>query len=588
MGEVAKSSATALRRLEAGERAAVPDAGGSTDDVTFARRLVAEIADEAIGHIGVSRGKAHDVRTAAQERVVVSADPSFLGQLSAGERSDRKDGVRVDALEDVQTLLLVSRAGLLQQRRAAVCRLRDLVRNGKPAASAIRRISTSLSHLRDVEIGYELSQAREVLPGGVGRRARLAKEEAQRLFELLRAAIFEFWEGQQAAEPVSAMPPDQRAQVLLRLRDAPDMLVQHICALLDQSAGVPEPDAHRALLSSLRYAGDPRLLPSLIDLLEVGPSAVIADAARAICRIEDPRSLPALVAAYERSVVAAERATIGGALGKLGDVRARRYVRKLLSSDEERVLLAALEALDSLATPHDLDLLLPWLDRPDPMWIGHVVRALGTSGDARALPELMRLGSEAPLGAIRADIEDSGAQLRATLELRGEEAPADALSHRWAAEESAKGRAERQRDPAWVRIRSWLDFLIGHIWLGIGAARRGVARFERAAARRRGWALPLSAIALMHARHGRPAQALAAFRRALSADRGWVQRQPVVVRNLARVFLRRAEEVEQSGRVDIARGLVEELLSLDLRRLPSEVRFELSRRHEVLRGRSAP
>ena len=56
---------------------------------------------------------------------------------------------------------------------------------------------------------------------------------------------------------------------------------------------------------------------------------------------------------------------------------------------------------------------------------------------------------------------------------------------------------------------------------------------------------------------------------------------------LARVFLRRAEEVEKGGRVDIARGLVEEVLTLDLRRVPSELRFELTRRQEQLRTRAS-
>jgi hypothetical protein len=38
--------------------------------------------------------------------------------------------------------------------------------------------------------------------------------------------------------------------------------------------------------------------------------------------------------------------------------------------------------------------------------------------------------------------------------------------------------------------------------------------------------------------------------------------------------------------VDIARGLIEEVLALDLRHVPSELRFELSRRQEQLRTRS--
>ena len=87
-----------------------------------------------------------------------------------------------------------------------------------------------------------------------------------------------------------------------------------------------------------------------------------------------------------------------------------------------------------------------------------------------------------------------------------------------------------------------------------------------------------------HARNERPGQALSAFRRALESDKTWVERNVFAIRTLVRIFLRRSEEVEKSGRVDIARGLVEEALSLDLRRVPGELRFELSRRQEQMRG----
>jgi hypothetical protein len=47
--------------------------------------------------------------------------------------------------------------------------------------------------------------------------------------------------------------------------------------------------------------------------------------------------------------------------------------------------------------------------------------------------------------------------------------------------------------------------------------------------------------------------------------------------------LHRAEQVEREGRDDVARGLVGEVLTLDLRRAPGTVRFELKRKHDVLR-----
>ncbi|MBC7173423.1 MAG: hypothetical protein H5U40_13370 [Polyangiaceae bacterium] len=88
-------------------------------------------------------------------------------------------------------------------------------------------------------------------------------------------------------------------------------------------------------------------------------------------------------------------------------------------------------------------------------------------------------------------------------------------------------------------------------------------------------------------RRGQHAAALGAFRRALSADRVRLERNPIIVRALARAFLRRAEEVERDGRTDIARGLLGEALAFDLRRAPSTLRFELKRQHELLRPGSS-
>jgi hypothetical protein len=56
-----------------------------------------------------------------------------------------------------------------------------------------------------------------------------------------------------------------------------------------------------------------------------------------------------------------------------------------------------------------------------------------------------------------------------------------------------------------------------------------------------------------------------------------------VIRFVAHCFLRRSEQVEHDGRLAIARGLLDEVMSLDLRRAPSSLRFEIGRRHEALR-----
>jgi hypothetical protein len=89
--------------------------------------------------------------------------------------------------------------------------------------------------------------------------------------------------------------------------------------------------------------------------------------------------------------------------------------------------------------------------------------------------------------------------------------------------------------------------------------------------------------ATMYAGRDEYAQALALYRRALELSRTRVERNPLIIVHVARCFLRRAEQVERDGRIAIARGLLHEVLTLDLRRVPSSLRFEIGRRHETLR-----
>jgi hypothetical protein len=588
-----------LRRLREGAGTDDADLASSLgvkggDDRALARALAKEIASQELARVEVGAERVHDPRASVAPVVMVGADSSFLGRLAAsakhapkgGDASDAKRRPGVAELDDVQTLLAVLRVGTLPQRRAAAVRLGARLEEGELSNEEVRATSTTLLALRDVEIAFEVSHAREALPGARGRQARQETEEFTPILEQLVKAIDDFWSGQSSSEPVATLPPDERAQVMLRMRDAPDVVLHHFGAVLDGSDGGTDRRARLALLSSVRFSGDPRLVPSLVGLLSSRNADFVPDAARALARIDDPRAHPALAAAYERSVVDEERAILAGALGLVGDVRGRDYVRKLLASDDDRVLTAAVEALEGLAVTEDSERLVPLLEKSDPAFLVHVIRALGRTGDARALHPLAELRRESGLGALWGDAEDSEAAVRALMELRGEEPPAHTESIDLASA-SRSGMAERKRDPVVVRFSSWLDFVLGHMWLALGGARRAMARFERAAARSPGWAAPLTAIAMHHARSERPGQALAAFRRSLEADRSWVEKNVYAIRTLARIFLRRAEDVERSGRVDIARGLIEEVLSLDLRRVQSELRFELTRRQEHLRTRGA-
>lgn len=566
---------------EAGLRGALSLAA-EADDQEFARELVRAIATRDIGRIAVDRKREIDEREATSPEVMSGADSSFLGRLSTTEADGERPGVA--DLQDVPTLLGILRAGTLPQRRAATERLAARLADGDMSNDEVRAVTTTLLSVRDVEIIFEVSHAREALPGAHGRQARQSTDGFGKVVDELVSQIDDFWAGQADHEPVSAMLPDERAQLMVRLRDTPDSVLHHLSAVLDGSDGVTDRAARIALVSSLRYSADPRVVPSLLGMLMGRAADLVPQAARALARIDDPRVHPALAAAYERSVRDAERAVLAGALGLQGDVRGRDYVRTLLGSDDDRVLEAAVEALEALATPEDCERLTPLLERSDPVLLAHVIRAMGRTGDPRGLLPLVELRRQSAMSALFADAEEAEASIRALLDLRGEEPPESTVAFELA-NATASGLAERSHDPMVVRMTSWLDFVTAHFWFFLGGVKRGIARLERAASRRPGWAAPSAALALHHAREERPAQALTAFRRALESDKGWVEKNVFAMRTMVRIFLRRAEEVEKSGRVDIARGLIEEVATLDLRRVPSELRFELSRRQEQLRAR---
>jgi hypothetical protein len=182
--------------------------------------------------------------------------------------------------------------------------------------------------------------------------------------------------------------------------------------------------------------------------------------------------------------------------------------------------------------------------------------------------------------ALRADIEDAEIAIRSRMELLGEEAPsAQAASVAWDTTKMAA--LARTRDPASIRARALANLSLGRMWVALGMHTRAIARFEAAATLRAGWVIPVVAIAMLRARQNETAQSLAAFRRATEIDRSYVEQHASIITAMAQAFLRRAESVEREGRLEIARGLIEEILSHDLRRASSRVRFALHERKEA-------
>jgi HEAT repeat protein len=540
------------------------------DDRTLAAELISKVAAQE--RVRLAQGGARP-RARASLPVEVD-DATFLGRLKPEGTADE---LGVSSLDDVPTLLLVLRAGSLGQRRAAARRLAHKLEQVELSSDDVRRVESTVEGLRDVELGFELALCRAALPSG---RTREAQRQARAQAELVARVSGEvrgYWEGEQVEEPITTLSGDDRASLLLHSRALPDTVLAHVSALIEGDAGASQLDQRRAVIAAVRYAGDPRLAPALLGALDEGNEHVVIEAARALSRIDDPRVQPALAAAYQRSVVDIERIALGAALGRVGDVRSRDYVRAQLSSQDEHVLSRALEALRTVGTVEDVPLVMPFLASEDTVLVAKAAHTLGRIGDGRSVAPLHALANEAVVGSVRAAAEEALDQVRARLQLRGEEAPSGSLAVAVADEPGTETASFS------VRLRAIRLFVAARLWQLIGARNRALTRFEQAAQCWQAWALPPLMAGLLHMSSAEYALALPLFRRALEAERRRIEHSPLLMRYVAACFLRRAEQVERDGRHAIARGLLDEVLSLDLRRVPSSLRFEIGRRHEAMR-----
>ncbi|MFZ1865157.1 MAG: HEAT repeat domain-containing protein [Polyangiales bacterium] len=552
------------------------------DDTRLARALVRAIAHDHLEHIG-ARGIAPEAarHPSARPPTEVAADPSFLGRLSTAGPAE----LSIDRIDDVPTILAVLRAGSRRQRRAALETLRSRLRDRRSVSNdAQRQAVQTLVELRDVELGAELAQIRAELPGTQGREARNEREQWKRLAARVESSIVAFWDGQSNLEPVEALPGDQRALLLMRITDLSDLVIRHLNAIIEGSDGCSTLESRIGLVASLRYATDPRLVPALIAIIEAERGELVARAARVLGGIDDARIHPALAERFERSFVEEERVALAAALGMLGDHRGAAEVRSALEEDHPRLLLQALEAMESLGSAEHTDLVTKFLDHPDVVIATQAVRAAGRIGDGRVLDELTEKYNATSVPALRAAIEDAMSAVAARMELRGEESTKIDWSE--VGNKPVPRKSRRDRIPAVVL--SWRDYAMGRVWLLLGRLSWAIARFESASARRKAWVVPLIAIGMAFARREQYALALPAFRRAIEIDRPRIERNPILVRAMAKAFLHRAEQVEREGRSDVARGLVGEVLALDLRRAPGTVRFELKRKHEAFRREEHP
>ena len=554
-----------------------------TDETATTRALV-----RAVYQAQIERVRWSSFAPSASEREdpsrVVGMRASFLVRLKSGGEVGSVD---IDRLSHVPTLIAVLRAGSLPQRRAAASRLAALLDGKSLNAGELDVLARELPAMRTMAIAYEIGQVTARLPGQVGREAQAAERQWAALLGRIERELRAFWDGEQTDEPLRALSAEDRGLLLSRVRDLPDEVVRHLSAVITSADGAVDARDRLALLVALQSAGDTRLLPALRMLIDSAEGDRFMPAVRALARIDDPRVHPILKGAFTRTAIAEHRLVLAGALGIAGDARGLPYAREVLATRDERMMPYALEALAYLGSPEDVLAVVEQLEHEDAERVRAAVETLGRIGDGRALLPLSRLcgahGPRAISAALRADAEEAEAAIRARLELLGEEPPAAATASQSFNTAKMAALVRRRRDPTLVRMRARWNSAIARMWLAIGSNARAIARLEAAAIMQPGWAAPVVTVAMVHAQNGDHAQALASFRRALDIDRSAVERSSWAVALAAQAFLRRAEKVAEDGRADIARGLLEEALALDLRKAPSELRFALTERLTALK-----
>lgn len=556
-------------------------AGAGSGDAALREGLAAGDDDRALAAALVEHVAAEPVKMATPEPEPERrtsgppAQASFLARLGAGGRD-------IAQIDDLETLFDVLEGGSLAQRRAAARRIRECIDASELAPEELERVEQALAAPRDPDVAWEVLRARAALPGAAGREARNAHDVLDELVTKLAERIRSFWEEDRPTEPLSELSAEELATLALHARELPDAMIDHVAAVLEGADGVSDAAARVRLASVFRSAADPRLVPSLAALATDRSPAIAREAVRALGRIDDPRVRPVLVRAYERSADPVTRALAAGGLGLGGDARGLPFLREMIDAGDRQAQRAAVEGIVQIATMDDVERLTRLLAKPDLGLVTRAVRALGRIGDGRAVGPLRACAALDPPPAVAEEVAAALRSITAQMQLRGE-GPPPTGAHAITTGKKTAIRAPDRSDLG-TRLRAGLDVWIGRFWTALGATERALAAFEAAATRRPGWAVPQAAIALVQVRRGRPAPALAAFRRALSSDRAYIEAQSRVVRALARTFLRRAEEMERSGRRDVALGLLEEVVALDLRRVEEPVRFEITRRAERLRA----
>jgi len=533
------------------------------DEVGFARALTEAVANDPRRDAGGRWTRPAELAARA------SVEGSFLHRLAVTST----DGERgIDRIEDPTTLLAVLRGGSLRQRRAAVQRLAVLAIGAEHDLK--KRIDDALAAVRDDDLAIEVGRTRERI--GFADVPEIAADDALAAGVLreLEHAIPRFYDGELERDPLTQLDAESRALVGGRLSSASNVLIVHLAALLESGEGSEDAlESRVAWLAALRSAGDPRLVPVLGALLDSASRSVAIEAARALGRIDTESARMLLASAFRRSQTPADRAVLGGMLGLHGDTSVLAELRDTMRAEDARARLAAVEAIGPIATSADFEPLASLLGGGSLALDRAVVRSLGSLGDARAVRLLRSIRSSDRGPALAVDVEEALRAVRAQMELRGEkDVPEGAITPV----------ITRAATPWWARALATLHVAVAELQARVGLHARALKRLDRAIVRARDLASPWVAKGRLFESRGSSAEALVVFRRAIEIDRAFVERTPTAVRAVARAFLKRSEATLREGRRDVAQGLLDEVLALDLRRVPASLRQALQREREKL------
>ncbi len=507
------------------------------------------------------------------------ADPSqsLLGAIVAAR-------IRRHALassKDVASLAATTRGGSLLDRRAALIRLVALAEGDE---KILDKVSFEGIH-HEPELGADLLRVQAKRRGAPGRETRATLGQVKQHLRRFEELVTESVEGATTVDALNSLDPRDRARLMLHHRDLSDLAAAFVADRIESSVKTGNVLDACDLITALRPAADPRMLPLLAAALLDDPrSEVRAEAARSIARIDDRRVVPLLYDAYSRASDLGERLALAEALALWGDFRGSEAVTSGLADPSDETKITALEALFD---PELAEKAVQFARAGDHHLRHAAFRALARSGDVGALEWLDRIEAEADelSPSLVAELKSARATLLARAEMRGESTQtALEQAKRIAGERSARVLVREPGAPPTKRHRfgAWLLMARALVAQLLGRREAASDLAERALEADPGWFKPALVQGHLWHKQGDPARALAGFRRALSLAPARIATRSSDMERIAMTYVARAEQLHEAGRVDVARTLIDELMQLDLSHVPSHVRIAVRRRRRKL------